>query len=467
MKLNVASGGGAAGKKGGGCSLFGILLGLFMVPLGFYLVWYGEINLVNHGKVFDGVEMMSTQEAKSAEDGSQLKFKGTPEVEPIEADYYEKRVVYFSRRVEEYEREEDSDGDVTYSWNTKERYSEFVPLDMDGIRVEANSAKAMGARTVFVGVRPHNSTSDTYDPTLADSKPAVGDRRLTVQVIDTGQELVVFGDKSGERVAGGITFVVSALTEQGTSEQLHTEYKMWYWILKGLAIFSIGTGILMIFGPLLKLVGYIPFIGERINAAFSAVVYTFATIAVLVTTLLIKLLWPMLILAALGIIVGVVIAIKSSSKKSAQPSGPIGAGVSGVSLPEDTSQATVGVSAPTSLPTATPTEKPQPAPMPTPTPAPTIPAPQEAQPTSTPAPPSPVQPPPTPTEQPQPAPVPTPAPAPTIPAPQPVAAPQETPPAAPQGQQEQESKRRFCPSCGEPVKPTDKHCANCGGKLGD
>jgi len=54
--------------------------------------------------------------------------------------------------------------------------------------------------------------------------------------------------------------------------------------------------------------------------------------------------------------------------------------------------------------------------------------------------------------------------------PLPVAAPQETPPAAPQepqGQEQQEGKKRFCPSCGEPVKSTDKHCANCGGKLGD
>lgn len=412
MQINIGSGSGmASGGKRGGCSLFGIIFGLFLVPLGFYLVYYGEARLVNHGKVFDSVEMMTVEQAKTAPDGSQVKFKGIPDAEPLYAERYEKPVVYFSRTIEEYEREEDSDGDVSYSWNTKESTYKFAPMNIEDINVEANRAKPVGATTVFVGIRPTNFYRDTYDPSLVDRSPKVGDRRLTVKVIDVGQELVVFGDKMGNTVAGGTTFVVSAMSEQATSEQLHTEYKIWYWAIKGIAIFCIGFGILSIFGPLLTLVGYIPFIGTRMTGAFGCFAFAFAGIAVILTTLLIKLLWPILILAALGIIIGVTIAIKSPSRPPSEAAGPIRTETPAAMPPAGVPQAPV---------------EPAPTPVPTPTP--------DATP---------------------------------VPTPTPVTAPTEEAAAEDDEASDDEQAGPKCPACGETVGESDWHCMNCGAKLGD
>ncbi len=314
MQFNLGSAGnvGPVRSKGGGCSIGGIFVGLLLVPLGFYLVYYGEIKLINHGKVFERVQMMSTTEAKTA-DGTQAKFRGSPQGTWLTVDYYDKSVLYFNRRVEQYEREEDSEGNVDYTWkSTNESSAKWADFTIDDIKIAPSKAKPVGAKQVFVGIKPVNSWRDKFDPTIVGShSPSVGDRRLTLSVIEPTGDLIVFGDMVGASVSSGSTFIVSALDEGATTEHLKTEYKITYWLMKGGAVFAIAIGILSIFGPLLSLVGYIPFIGTRITGAFSALAFGFAIVSVILVTLLIKLFWVILLLAAIGIVVGVVIAIKS------------------------------------------------------------------------------------------------------------------------------------------------------------
>ncbi len=369
MRFNFGSGSGiTAGPKSSGCSVFGILFGLVLVPLGFYLVYHGEIRLINHGEVFEGVTMMTVDAAKAATEGA-VKFKGTPKCEPVTVEHYDKPVIHFSTTLEEYEREEDSDGDVDYDWNTKDSKSQFAPFSIGDIQVAPDKAKVVGAVTVFKGIKPVNSYRNFFDPKIVDSRtPQVGDQRLTVNVIDVGKELIVFGDIASGAVGGGSTFVVSALSEQATTDALKTEYKIWYWVTKVGAVFCIGFGILAIFGPLLSLVGWIPFIGNRISGAFGCVAFLFALVSVVLITVLIKLFWVMLILAAVGITVGMIIAVKSPR------TAPVKAGAA-PAAPAPTPAVTPAPT-PTIAPAPTPT--PTPAPMPTPTPTPTPTAPPQA-----------------------------------------------------------------------------------------
>lgn len=367
MQLNLGSARniGPARATGGGCSIGGIFFGLLLVPLGFYLVYHGEVKLINHGKVFERVQMMTTADARAA-DQAQVKFRGTPKGTWLKVDYYDKPVVYFDRRVEQYEQDEDSDGNVTYDWeSTSESTSKWADFSIDDIKVSPANAKAVGSKEVFVGIKPKNSWRDKYDASIvAGHQPQVGDMRLTVSVIEPGQDLIVFGDMKSGSVSSGTTFVVSALDDGATTQQLKTEYKIFYWLIKLGAVFAIGMGILSIFGPLLTLVGYIPFIGTRMTGAFGVLAFGFAIAAVIVVTLLIKLFWVIVVLAVVGIAVGVLVAIKSPrTPPSAAPA----------------------------LQAATPSQPPQPASIPqpaqTPTPtgvpqpvAPAAPAPADAQP---------------------------------------------------------------------------------------
>lgn len=323
MQFNM--GGGGSSGSSGGCSLVGILIGLLLIPAGFYMAYYGEMKLVNHGEVFESVVMMTPEKAATV-DGDVVKFKGMPVAEPIEVDYYDKPVIYFDKRLEEYEREEDADGDVSYTWKTQRSTSKFVPFTIDQIRVQPGDAKVVGAREVFRGISSHSSATGGFDASVVDTHtPEVGDRRLTLEIIDTGQELIVFGRKKGDTVAGGSTFVVSALDELSTAAELKAEYRLFYWLLKGGAVLAITIGILLFLGPLTTIFGYVPLLGRSLNSAIGAAAFAFAIIAVLMVTVFLKLLWVLIALLVLGLIVAVIMAVRSPEQpppKAAEAEAP-------------------------------------------------------------------------------------------------------------------------------------------------
>jgi len=74
-----------------GCSLFTGLFGLLLVPLGFFLVYYGETRLVNHGKVVERVPMMTVEQAQAVGTGT-VKFRGKPEGEFLKVPRYDRPV---------------------------------------------------------------------------------------------------------------------------------------------------------------------------------------------------------------------------------------------------------------------------------------------------------------------------------------------------------------------------------------
>ncbi len=323
MNINV----GSSGSRSGGCSIFGILIGLLLIPAGFYMVYYGEVQLINHGDEFEAVEMMSLEDATAADDTT-VKFRGMPESEHLDVDYYDKPVLYFKWVREMYERDEDSDGNVTYDWETEESKYKIAPFSIGSIDIRAGSAKIVGAQKVFEGIRPNSSRSDTFDPTLTDRHdPSVGDQRLTVEVIDIGKELIVFGHKAGstvERGGGeaGKTFVVSALDDGATGEFLQSEYRLYYWMLKGGAVLAIGIGILMVLGPLTTLFGYIPMVGQGLNAVVGAFAFGFAIVSVLLMTLFLKLFWVLVALLVLGLFVVVVLGVRSPRQPPERAAAP-------------------------------------------------------------------------------------------------------------------------------------------------
>ncbi len=344
----AASGGGA---KSAGCSIGGIFFGLLLVPLGFYLVYHGEVKLINHGKVFEAVEMTSA-DAVAATEGEAVKFKGAPEAAFLTVEHYDRPVIYFSRSLEKYVEETDEDGEVERDWETQDSRSQFADFTIGEIKVEAGKAKAVGAEQVFQGIKPVNSWRNRFDESIADSRsPQVGDERLTVRVIDATKELIVFGDMKSGTVGGGSTFVISALGDQATTDQLKTEYTMFYWLMKVGAVFCIGGGIIAIFGPLLTLVGYIPFIGSRMTGAFGCAAFAVGLVSVLLVTIFIKLFWVLIVLLVVGLAVGIAIAVKSP--RQAPGHAPAAAPPKPIAAP----------------PTPTPTPAPTPTPTPTPTPA--------------------------------------------------------------------------------------------------
>ena len=143
----MAGAGGAANVAKGGCgSIVGVFVGLLLVPLGFYLVYHGEVRLVNHGKVFDRLEMMSADTAKSAE--GLVKFSGTPEGDFLSVEHYDGPALFYRTTIEEYEQEEDSEGDIDYEWNTKSTEKKWAAFSVGPVAVKPDKANPVKEKTI-------------------------------------------------------------------------------------------------------------------------------------------------------------------------------------------------------------------------------------------------------------------------------------------------------------------------------
>ena len=329
VNLNLGGlGGGGVGKaaKAGCGSIFGVLFGILLVPLGFYLIYHGEARLVNHGKVFEGVEMASPEAAANVT--GLVKIKGQPVGQFLSHTRWDGLALYFRNTVEEYEREEDADGDVDYEWNQVSSDSKWADFGIGDIKVQPGNANPVGEESVYKGYKPKFAGDFSVD--AMGRSPEVGDQRLEVEVLDAAKEIIVLGEMLSGTISGGSTFVVSTLGDTATAEALKTEYKITYWLMKGGAVLAIWFGILAIFGPLTTIVGHIPLIGERISGGLVMAALVFAIVAVGIVTVFLKLFWILVagVVIVLAILIwrGFATPRQRPSAQAPTPAAPVQAG---------------------------------------------------------------------------------------------------------------------------------------------
>jgi len=328
--FNVGSGAGGAGAAagkgcGGGCgAIFGIILGIVLIPVGFYLAYHAEAKLVNHGKIFEGITMSQPDTAKSME-GQMVKIQGQPQGDFLTIEEWDGQALYYRTLIEEYEEERDSEGDIDYEWNTQSSDSDWVDsFTVGGVTVRPEGANPVGEDEVYSAYKKKYETA--FHEGTDDSNPDVGDQRKSVDVLDATKTVIVVGQMTNGTIQGGQSFVVSTQNEQQTLQTLKTEYKMAKWGMRAGAVFCIFFGIMMIFGPLTTLVGYVPIVGDSLSCAFAGIAFAVALVSVTVVTLFIKAFWFLVAIVVLGVAFMIYRGIKSPRQ------GPGGGG--GAEVPE-------------------------------------------------------------------------------------------------------------------------------------
>lgn len=333
---NIGSGAGAAASKGcgGGCgAIFGVIFGLILIPVGFYLAYYGEARLVDHGRVFERIEM-SQPDAAAALTGELVKIQGQPKGSFLSIEEWDGQVLYWRESVEEYEREEDSEGDVSYDWNSVSSDNKWVDgFTVGPIQVRPSGANPVGEVTVYSAYKRGYETS--YHVNNQPNDPEVGDRRREIEVLDATKPVIILGEMGSGAIQGGSSFVVSTLNEDETLATLKTEYKMAYWGMKAGAVFLIFFGIMAVFGPLTTLVGYVPLVGDHLSCAFAAIAFVFAAVSVGIITIFIKAFWFLIVIAVLGV---AYLIYRGATSPRARPGGDdsTGGGLPGPVMPPDT-----------------------------------------------------------------------------------------------------------------------------------
>jgi hypothetical protein len=147
------------------------------------------------------------------------------------------------------------------------------------------------------------------------STPELGDYRIVVNYLALDTELLVIGEISGSTISGGETFIVSNKSDADLVGDLKTAETTMYWVMKGGAWLLLTFGLLMMIGPILSLLDFIPIAGQAANCVASIVAAIIAAGIVLAATLIIKFWYICIALAVLGVIGLVVLLVVLMAKK--------------------------------------------------------------------------------------------------------------------------------------------------------
>lgn len=157
------------------------------------------------------------------------------------------------------------------------------------------------------------------------AEPFVGAQRVEVTGIPWGVELTVVGECRGGTIASGSErpkdfLLIAAMSEKALVDALATEDAMVKWLGRVAMFVLLWIGQMLVLGPLTALLGSIPWVGDFLGGATSLILGLvtglLAFALTLLTVLLIKLWWAILIGLALLIAVG-----SMRGRKAATPAG--------------------------------------------------------------------------------------------------------------------------------------------------
>lgn len=148
------------------------------------------------------------------------------------------------------------------------------------------------------------------------SIPELGDYRIVVQYLAIDTELLVVGQISGSNIgSGGEVFIITTKSDAELLSDMQTEETTLYWVTKGGSWLLLTIGLLMMLGPILSLLDFIPIAGQAANCAATVIAAVISVGIVIAGTLIIKFWWVCIALSIIGVIALVVLLIVLVAKK--------------------------------------------------------------------------------------------------------------------------------------------------------
>lgn len=334
-------------------SITGVVFGTIFLLIGFLLIW-GSVRWVkNYAAVVESLSFTNPAEVES--DAGLVKLKGTPEVTDIEFSYVKcgdrecgildqeqvtrDDVMYYSATYERYEQykevstetktidrggeevtEEYEVTEIKEDWKTVSSESNWADLQLGDVKIYPEKAKnkvEKETQTIENVVLPSTDDGDTYyvPGRREEASSKVGETRLVLQTIGTGDELIVVGEVSGGDMRDGEPFVITDKSHEKLLESLKTDEKTGRLMLRIGSWVLLTLGFMLVIGPVLALADFIPVVGGV--AKFLAFI-TSAIISVIIIAigvLVVKYWWIVLILVSALIGGGIYLVMRKSPKK--------------------------------------------------------------------------------------------------------------------------------------------------------
>jgi VIT1/CCC1 family predicted Fe2+/Mn2+ transporter len=318
-------------------SITGVGCGPILIVLALGILFYGE-KFQRSSKIVEQLSLETAEEVTATEGLHMMSGKPTvttpaeaPEVGNVLYYYYAKQE-YQEVEETEYETvtgvengqevEEDIERvKIVEKWVDKETESKWAEFKLGNYEVKTAGADL---KLDLSKKEYREDLGVYYELTSAmSSTPALGDYRLVVDYLTIDEELLVVGQISGSTISsGGEVYIITTKTDAELLSDMKTEETAIYWVTKGATWLLLTIGLLMMIGPILSLLDFIPIAGQAANCAASVIAAVISVGIVLAGTLIIRYWWICLGLSVIGVISLVVLLVVLVMKKGSSSGTP-------------------------------------------------------------------------------------------------------------------------------------------------
>jgi hypothetical protein len=293
--------------------LGGILIGLLLIAVSFFVVWQSEKFEKSADLVAD-LPVLTVEQA--ADTTGLVKVTGKVTEEPIQAPIEKKDVLYYRHIREELETVTKTETETQVisrdgqdieqtvekevekeEWVTKVDDSQWAEIVLDNKIV----VKPQFAKKILDLTEIYSMESD--------------ETRQKIEAVLPSDSLIVIGELYNNRIEGGEPFIVSNKSNQALIEALKSSENFTWWLLKLGTVLLFGFGLYLLLGPFLLVLDAIPILGKIGKGGLLVICLIIGFIFTLLSSLLIAF-WYIILILLVALIGYLIYLKKQKSVKS-------------------------------------------------------------------------------------------------------------------------------------------------------
>ncbi|MBD3359516.1 MAG: hypothetical protein GF365_02310 [Candidatus Buchananbacteria bacterium] len=240
--------------------LSGILLGLLLIVISFFVVWQSE-KFEKSADLVAGLPVLTVEQA--ADTTGLVKVAGKVTEEPIQAPIEKKDVLYYHHVREELETVSKTETDTQVVTRDGQDIEQTIEKEVEKDQWVTKVDESQWAEIVLdnkIVVKPQFA-KQVLDLTEIYSMESE-ETRQKIEAVLPSDSLIVVGELYNNRIEGGEPFIVSNKSNQALIDSLKSSENFIWWLLKLGTVLLFGFGLYLLLGPFLLVLDAIPVLGK-------------------------------------------------------------------------------------------------------------------------------------------------------------------------------------------------------------
>ncbi len=240
--------------------LSGVLLGLLLIVISFFVIWQSE----KFDKSADLIASLPVLTVDQAADTTGLvKVAGKVTESPIQAPIEKKDVLYYHHVREELETVSKTETDTQVVSREGQDIEQTIEKEVEKEQWVTKVDESQWAEIVLdnkIVIKPQFA-KQLLDLTEIYSMESE-ETRQKIEAVLPGDSLIAVGELYNNRIEGGDPFIVSNKSNQALIESLKSSENFTWWLLKLGTVLLFGFGLYLLLGPFLLVLDAIPVLGK-------------------------------------------------------------------------------------------------------------------------------------------------------------------------------------------------------------